>query len=88
MGTDASCHSNAGSGDDDCCMRAAMAPRAVMVDRYLFYSMAVMTVVAEVAVLARSWHCMEVVVLGCLEGGGGSSALRRSSRLLPCWMMW
>lgn len=86
MGTDASCHSNADLGDDGYCMPAAMARRAVVVvDRNLACSLAVSTVVAEVAVeLGRSWHCMEVVGLGCLEGEEGSCALQRSSRWLPC----
>lgn len=87
VGTNANCHSNAGLDDDGCCTPAAMAPRAVvvLVDSNPSYSLAGGKVVAEVVELARSWHCMEVVGLGCLEGGVGSSALRRSSRLLPCW---
>lgn len=87
VGTDANCHSNAGLDDDGCCTPAAMAPRAVvvLVDSNPSCSLAGAKVAAEVVELARSWHCMEVVGLGCLEGGVGSSALRRSSRLLPCW---
>lgn len=87
VGTDANCHSNAGLDNDGCCTPAAMAPRAVvvLVDSNPSCSLAGAKVAAEVVELARSWHCMEVVGLGCLEGGVGSSALRRSSRLLPCW---
>ena len=41
--------------------------------------------VAEVAEIVRSLRCMEVV-LGWLGGEGESPGIRRSSRLLPCWM--
>lgn len=58
----------------------------VVVDRSLSCSLAVTNVVAEVVVVivfARNSHCMEEEGLGWLEGEAGSSALRRSSRLLP-----
>ena len=89
VGSDASCRSNAGLGDVGYCTPAAMAPRAVVVvDRILSWcSLAVARVVAVVAGLGRSWHCMEEVGLGWLEDEGGSSALRRSNRLLPYLMM-
>lgn len=64
-------------------MPAAM---VVLVDRSLSCSLAVTNVVAEVVVVvvfARNSHCMEEVGLGWLEGEAGSSALQRSSRLLP-----
>lgn len=62
-----------------------MARRAVVVDSNPSWPLAVVISVAEVAELARSSHCMEVGH-GWLEGEEGSSALQRSSRLLPCWM--
>lgn len=57
-----------------------------MVGRNPSCSLAVANAVAEVVVVApdRSWRCMEVADLGWLEGEVGSSALRCSSRLLPC----
>lgn len=82
--TDGSCHSNAGLGGGGYCTPAAMATRAATVGRSLSCVLAGATVVARVAEVGRSWRCMEVVGLGCLEGEEGSSALRRSSRLLPC----
>lgn len=90
VGSDASCRSNAGLGDVGYCTPAAMAPRAVVVvDRNLSWcSLAVARVVAVVAGLGRSWHCMEEVGLGWLEDEGESSALRRSSRSLPCLMLY
>lgn len=86
--TDGSCHSNAGLGGDGYCTPAAMATRAAAVGRSLSCVLAGATVVAGVAEVGRSWRCMEVVGLGCLEGEEGSSALRRSSRLLPCLMLY
>ena len=89
-GTGAGSHSNAGWDDDGCCTPAAMAPLAAVVDRNPACSLAVANVVAEVVAvfgLGRSWRCMEVVGHGCLEGEEESFALRRSSRLLPCWRM-
>ena len=83
MGTDASCRSNVGLGDCGYCRTAARARRAVVVDSNPSCSLAVAISVAEVAELARSSHCMEVG-LGWLEDEEGSSALQRSSRLLPC----
>ena len=81
---DASCHSNAGLGGGGYCTPAAMAPRAALVGRTLSCFLAVASVVADVAVVGRSWRCMEVVGLGCLEGEEGSSALRCNSHLPPC----
>ena len=79
------CRSNAGWGGDGCCTPVAMGCRVVVVGNNLFCSLAVAKTVAEVAGIVRSWRCM-VVVLGWLGGEGGSLAIRRSSRLLPCWM--
>ena len=80
-----SCRSNAGLDDDCYCTPAAMAHRVVVVvDRNLFcYSLAVEKIVAVVAEFGRSWHDMEAVGPDCLEDEEGSSALRRSTHLLP-----
>ncbi len=89
VGTDVSCRSNAGLGDGGYCTPAAMAHRAVVVvDRNLSCCslacfLAVVKIVAVVAELGRSWHGMEAAGLDCLEDEEGSSALRRSTRLLP-----
>ncbi len=69
------CRSNAGLGGDGYCMPAAMARPAAVVGSYPS-SLAGAMVDVEVAEFGHSWHCMEVVGLGCLEGGVGNSALQ------------
>lgn len=46
-------------------------------------SVAAAKVAVEVAEVGGDWRCM-VVGVGWLEGEGGSFALQRSNRLLPC----
>ena len=83
----ASCCNNAGWGGDGCCTPVAMESRVVAAGRSLFCCLAVAKIAAEVAGIVRSLRCMEVV-LGWLAGEGESPAIRRSSRLLPCWMLY
>lgn len=90
VGTGAGCHSSAGWGGYGCCTPVAMAPLAAVVDRNPAYSLVVANVVRGVVAalgLGRSWRCMEAVERDCLEGEEESSALLRSSRLLPFWRM-
>ena len=82
VGTDADCHNNAGWGNDGYCRLAAMARQVAAAESYPSCSVDVAKVVVMVAELGRSWHCMVVVGLGCLEDEEGSFALRCSSRLL------
>ena len=84
---DASCRSNAGWDGDGYCTPVATESQVVVAGRSLSYSLAVAKTVAEVAEIVRSLRCMEVV-LGWLAGEGESPAIRRSSRLLPCWMLY
>ncbi len=76
VGTDMGCRSSAGLGGDGYCRPAAMAHPAAVVGSYPSCSLAGGMVDVEVAEFGRNWRCMEVVGLGCLEGGVGSSALQ------------
>lgn len=84
---DANCRNNAGWGGDGYCTPVAMESLVVVAGRSLSYSLAVAKAVAEVAGIVRSLRCMEVV-LGWLAGEGESPEIRRSSRLLPCWILY
>lgn len=84
VGIDGGCRNNAGWGNDGYCTLAAMAPQVAAGESYPSCSVDVVKVVVMVAELGRSWRCMVVVGLGCLEGEGGSFAPRYSSRLLSC----
>ena len=87
VGTDAGCRNNAGLGNDGYCTPAAMACRVVAVGSDPSCFVDVAKVVVMPAELGRSWRCMVVVGLGCLEGEGGSFALQCSNRLLPCLIL-
>ena len=87
VGTGADCRNNAGWGSYGYCTPAAMARRVVVAESNPSCSVDVAKVAVKVAEPepepVRSWRCMVVVGLGCLEDEGGSFALRCSSRLLP-----
>ena len=84
VGTDADCRNSAGWGNDGYCTPAAMARRVVVGESNpsCFVDVAKVAVKVAEPEPVRSWRCMVVVGVGCLEDEGESFALRCSSRLL------